>query len=462
MRASGAILLIACYELGHQPLSLASPLAILRRAGYQPVALDASVEPPPDEALAQARLVCISVPMHTAMRLGGLLARRIRAVNPGAHICFYGLYAALNAEYLLRHLADSVIGGEYEEPLLALVEALEHGEPIVHEGISTRERRAEPYIRRIPFIVPDRAGLPPLTRYARFRQNGTVALAGYTETSRGCLHTCRHCPIPPVYQGRFFVIPREVVLADIRQQVAMGARHITFGDPDFFNGPGHSLAIVRRMHQEFPHLTFDITAKIEHILEFRRYFPELKALGCAFVVSAVESLSDTVLEKLQKGHTRADVIEALAILDEAGIPLRPSFIPFTPWATLADYLEILRFVEDYGLIGHVDPVQYTIRLLIPPGSPIPALPDAAQWLGPLDADAYTYRWTHPDPRMDELHRQVSALVEDATLAHRDVTATFYAVWDLAASMAGLPARTASPEAAPPAPVAPGLTEAWFC
>ena len=460
MRTTGAILLVSCYELGHQPLNLASPLAVLRRAGYHPLAIDTSVQPLPDELVIQARFVGLSVPMHTAMRLGVQVARRVRALNPHAHICFYGLYATLNADYLLRHWADSVISGEYEEPLLELVQALERGDQAVVARIGGRNGVRRPHIAKIPFTVPDRTTLPPLERYARFRYNGTTALAGYTETSRGCLHTCRHCPVTPIYKGRFFVIPREIVLQDIRQQVAMGARHITFGDPDFFNGPGHSMAVVRQMHREFPDLTFDVTIKIEHILEFRRYFPELKELGCAFVVSAVESLNDEVLAKLKKGHTRADVVEALAILGEAGIPLRASFVAFTPWATIDDYFEMLDFVETHGLIQHVDPVQYSIRLLIPPGSAILELPDTEAWLGPLDAASYTYRWEHPDPRMDELHRRVSELVEEATRTDTDVVATFYAVKALAAEVAGVPIPESQPE--PTSSPAPGLTEAWFC
>src|SRR6185295_4904284 len=120
-------------------------------------------------------------------------------------------------------------------------------------------------------------------------------LAGYAEASRGCLHRCRHCPIPPVYDGRFFVVPRDVVLADIRSQVEAGARHVTFGDPDFLNGPAHSLAILREMRREFPFVSHDFTAKIEHLLKHRDLLPEMASLGCSFIVSAVESLSDRVL-----------------------------------------------------------------------------------------------------------------------------------------------------------------------
>jgi radical SAM superfamily enzyme YgiQ (UPF0313 family) len=465
MRQPGPIVLISTYELGHQPLNLASPLAFLERAGFAAQAVDTSVQPLSMPAIEEAWFIGISVPMHTATRLALQLIEQIQAINPQVHLCCYGLYAPLNAGYLLEYGVDFVIGGEYEQPLLNLVAALSQGEAAPPEGITTRQNPARPYLAKLPFAVPERKTLPPLKHYAHLEGNGRQALAGYVEASRGCLHTCRHCPITPVYQGRFFVKPREVVLADIRAQVAMGAAHITFGDPDFLNGPGHSLKILRAMHGEFPHLTFDITTKIEHILEFRRHFPELSDLGCAFVVSAVESFSDRVLAQLDKGHSRADIYTALDILAEAGIPMRPSLLPFTPWTTVDDYLDMLEQVERLGLVDHIDPVQYSIRLLVPPGSALIEQPGAETWLGSLNAGGLTYTWQHPDPRMDALQRQVSQCVASAAQAGADTRTTFYRIQSLAYAMAlGRPASSPTPASLSPAPPgsSPKLTEAWFC
>ena len=140
-------------------------------------------------------------------------------------------------------------------------------------------------------------------------------------------------------------MPKEVVLEDIRTQVDAGAAHITFGDPDFLNGPKHAFRIVQAMHEAFPNLTFDCTTKIEHLLKHRSILPELRDCGCIFIVSAVESLNDTVLENLQKGHTHADVFVVIDLLREVGIALRPSLVPFTPWETLDSYLYILDCVK---------------------------------------------------------------------------------------------------------------------
>ncbi len=368
MRQPGTILLISCYELGHQPLHLATLSTMLQQAGYSPVLVDTAVESLSDETILHARFVGISVPMHTALRLGQQVAQRVRRLNPTAHICFYGLYALLNADYLLRDQIDSAIGGEYEEPLLSLIAALERDEPLTLPGVYSRQSPSGPWIQRTEFATPFRQQLPSLNHYARMEHNGEAVLAGYTETTRGCKHTCLHCPITPIYHGRFFAVPVAIVLADIRAQVAQGARHITFGDPDFFNGPTHALRITRALHQEFPDVTFDATIKVEHLLKHRHLLPELKTNGCAFVLSAIKSLNDDVLLHLDKGHTSADVATVFALMEQVGIPLRPSLMPFSPWETLDSYIALLAFFEEQQLIEHVDPVHFSIRLLVPPGS----------------------------------------------------------------------------------------------
>ena len=456
------VLLVSCYELGHAPLGIAWPLAFLRRSGLDADTLDLAVEPFSRERAAAADVVIVSVPMHTALRLGVEAARRVRAANPRAHVCFHGLYAWLNADALLEGPADSIAAGECEETLVGLARAIASGRPAAGvPGLTTRDRRAEPTRTRLSFPVPDRTTLPEPARYAGYRHAGGTDAAAYVEASRGCLHLCRHCPVVPVYGGRFFVVPPDVVLADIRAQAAAGARHVTFGDPDFLNGPGHALDVARRLHAEWPSLTFDFTAKVEHLLKHRRLLPELASLGCTFVVSAVESLSDEALRRLDKGHTAADVEEVLAVMEAAGLVLHPTLVAFTPWTTLDDYIATLELFRAHGLVAYVPPVQLAIRLLVPPHSALLAAPDAASWVGPLDAADFTHRWIHPDPRMDALYERVASCVEAAEDAGADPRDTWDAVRALAYEAA---ARPLPDEAMPPVfrPDPPRLTEHWFC
>src|SRR3989441_876442 len=396
--------------------------------------------------------------MHTALRLGVVIAERVRAMNPACHIAFYGLYATLNADHLLTGVADSVMSGEIEAALVDLARSLER-EPDAPAGGSPNVPQR--VLAKLEFPVPRRASLPSLKKYAHLERDGGLELVGYVEASRGCKHLCRHCPIPPVYGGRFFVVPVEVLLADIRQQVEAGATHITFGDPDFLNGPGHALAVARALHEAFPGLTFDFTAKIEHLLRHRDRLPELARRGCAFVVSAAESLNDTILAHLDKGHTRADIETVVGLTAEAGIALRPTWVAFTPWTTLEDYRELLDFVEAHGLVDAIDPVQYSIRLLVPPGSLLLESAALGPFLGELVADQFYHRWTHPDPRMEALHAEVSSVVAAAADRREDAAFTFQRVRELADRTAGVPPR---PLAAPDADRrrAPRLTEPWFC
>jgi radical SAM superfamily enzyme YgiQ (UPF0313 family) len=454
-------LFIACYELGHQPLSLAWPLAVFRQAGLQAEALDLAVEQFDDERVAAADFVAISVPMHTALRLGVQAGRRVRTINADAHICFYGLYAWLNATYLLSVGADSVVAGEAEPVLLGLVQALNSGQPAESvAGVATRNAAGWPNISRVSLPVPLRSGLPGLRNYAQYVFSGETRLAGYVEASRGCLHTCRHCPIVPVYGGRFFVVPMQVVLADIRQQVAAGARHITFGDPDFLNGPGHALRLARALHDEFPGVSFDFTAKVEHLLKHRQLVSELASLGATFVTSAIESLSDTVLARLNKGHTAADVYEVFDVVRAAGMALLPTLVAFTPWTTLSDYVELVDFVSLRGLEQYIAPVQMSIRLLLPPGSPLVALDEAGKWLGRLEPSAFGYSWRHPDPAMDRLHEAVAQRVAVGESAREVPANTHAAVRAMAYAAAGRALQPAPVRFTLPAP--PRLTENWFC
>ena len=456
MHAPGAILLISCYELGHRPAGLTRPLRALEAAGFAPEVIDIAVEPLDTDKVKRAQFIGISVPMHTALRLGVHLLHRLREVNPDVSISMYGLYATLNADYLLSHGVDFCLpssgtpqpplsGGQDRDTSTQLVRLVQS----LVEGKQVETQKTDFHT----------AKLPPLEAYAQFDGNGETRTVGYTETTHGCKHLCTHCPIPPVYKGKFFAVNRETVLDEIQKQVAEGATHITFGDPDFLNGPMHGLRILRAMHKTYPNLTFDFTTKVEHILKHRKHFREFAELGCRFVISAVETLSESVLTILEKHHTRPDVETAIDIVHGAGIALRPTWVPFTPWTTIDDYLEILQFVDTHRLVYHVDPVQYAVRLLIPPGSYLLNRPETQAVSLTLDEAAFSYTWTHPDARMDELHKTVSALVENDARAGVDALETFYRIWALAADMQGQPPPKQSRSVHQ---LAPRITEAWFC
>jgi len=305
--------------------------------------------------------------------------------------------------------------------------------------------------------------LPPLRCYAHLvLPSGEHRTVGYTEASRGCKHHCRHCPIVPVYEGVFRVVDREVVLADIRQQVAAGAQHITFGDPDFFNGVGHAIPVVEAFHREFPGITYDVTIKVEHLLQSADLLRTLRDTGCLLIVSAVESLDDEVLERLEKHHTRADFFRVVELCHRAGITLQPTFVPFTPWTTLSQIVDLFEQIQRLELTEAVAPIQLAIRLLITQGSRLLELDEVRQMIGPFDAPALVYPWKNPNPAVDELCEELQVLVASGEKLKRTRTGTFEKMWH-AVSLAvrsDLMAQAGKPLAAPA--TVPYLNEPWYC
>ena len=392
------VALLSTYELGRQPFALASAAAWLRNAGHKVTCSDIAVEALQADSIREAHLVAIHLPMHTATRIAGFLIPRIREINPEVRLCAFGLYAPLADQFLRKSGVEFIAGGEFEPGLVEIADGLER------EGGDNWKRTAI-LLGRLQFQVPDRSGLPSLARYSKLNVDGRKVAAGYTEASRGCKHLCRHCPVVPVYRGSFRVVQPDIVLADIRAQVEAGAGHISFGDPDFLNGPGHARRVVEDLHREFPSLTYDVTIKVEHLLRHSDLLPVLRETGCLLVTSAVESLDDRVLGLLAKGHTRADFERVVALTRAAGLVLNPTFIAFTPWTSRESYSDLLRTLAELGLVDAVSPIQLALRLLIPLGSGLLELDDIQAVAQPFDPGILAYPWRHPDPEMDALSKQ---------------------------------------------------------
>jgi hypothetical protein len=458
------VLLISAYELGRQPFGLASATSWMRAAGSDVSCLDLAVEELDTEEVERADLIAFYVPMHTATRIAINLLPRVTELNPHAHLCFFGLYAPVNEQYLRKLGVGTVLGGEFEEGLVSL------GKRLSLDGNTAGGGQPEPVISlaRQQFLVPERKGLPLLFNYAKVDLgDGQQLVAGSTEATRGCLHRCRHCPIVPVYDGRFRVVQSDVVLADVRQQVSQGAQHITFGDPDFFNAPTHALEIVRALHDEFPSVSYDATIKIQHLKKRMSLLPVLRDTGCLFVTSAVEAVDETTLLAYEKHHTRQDFIDVTREFRRVGLTFNPTFVTFSPWTTLESYADLLLLLTELELVDNVSQIQLAIRLLIPRGSRLLELTEVKELVGEFDEAALYYPWRHPDPRVDELHRAVLERVGQGA----EVGASRRAVFAEARALVrdALPADSPlrgplSAELttqAPPRNV-PAMTEPWYC
>jgi radical SAM superfamily enzyme YgiQ (UPF0313 family) len=447
------VVLISPYEIGRQPFGLAEPAALLAAEGHTVTCVDLSLQRLADAPLAQADVVAIYVAMHTATRIAVEALPRIRAAAPRAHLCVYGLYAPMN-ETLLRELGvATVVGGEFEPALLSMVRRVAAGETVQSEPVVAHDK--------FTFLPPERGSLPELTRYARLLlPDGGEKVVAFTEATRGCKHLCSHCPVVPVYQGRFRALPRDIVLQDIGQQVARGAQHVSFGDPDFLNGPTHARRIVSALHEQFPAITYDCTIKIEHLLEHADLLPLLRDTGCLFVTSAVESTDERILRIFRKQHTAADFARAVTLMEQHGIALAPTFVAFTPWTTLAGYLDLLHKLVELKLVNAVPPIQLTIRLLVPEGSYLLREPEMHPYLLACDAQRLGYPWQHPDSAVDRLQENVQALVAEGEAGGRTRGELFTEIWRAAHRACGqIPAQLPAQAFGR---AIPHLSEQWYC
>jgi len=451
--------LISTYELGRQPFGLASPAAWLRKNGHEVTVMDLARQELDLAAVRGAGLIAVYLPMHTATRLAAQLIPRLKEQNPSAHLCCYGLYAPMNVDYLRALGVSTIIGGEFEEALAQLADRLSvNGHPSVAPPTETMISLA-----RLVFKVPDRSGMPALERYAHLIVPGNgFRIVGSTEASRGCKHLCRHCPIVPVYNGVFRIVSRDVVLEDCRQQIAAGARHITFGDPDFFNGIRHAMQLVEAFHYEFPDITYDVTIKIEHLLKYRKHLPTLRDTGCIFAISAVESVDDEVLKYLDKGHTREDFLQVARLFRELGMTLHPTFVPFTPWTTVEGYLDLLRVIRQEGLVENLSPIQLAIRLLVPAGSRLLELDSMRRVVAPFDPGLLAHPWRNPHPRVDALCEDIAGIVALGEKRKRSRAEIFEDIWQAAHTAAGMETKLAAEPVLLSRTAVPYLNEPWYC
>ncbi len=455
--AEAPVLLLSTYELGHAPLGTGWIGGFLEHADIAFQSADLSVETISVDQVRAAKLIVFSVPMHTAMRLALVVLNRVRELVPRTPVAFVGHYAALHRVMLKQNGVDHVLAGEFES---TLVELLSSGSRLDTSATNTNTSDDIIPLRRQRMPLPVRGPRAKLESYSRYIDaDGDSHLAGYAETTRGCKEHCRHCPIPSVYNGRFVAVDAETVIDDIAGQVTAGAAHITFGDPDFLNGPTHSLRICREVHRRWPELTFDFTAQVANLLNHRAAADELVNLGCSFIVSAVESLSDVVLARLAKRHRAADVESVLRWSRSVNVELRPTLVPFTPWTTLEDITALTEWVSENELEANVAPVQLGIRLLVPPGSGVLADDHDDEYFGPYDPEELGHVWTHRDPRVDALAATIAELTSVGADADESVQSLHSSIDRAAHAARGFKLSDSGPRRMRRVP---RVSEPWFC
>ncbi|GHD81869.1 RCCLKC-tail radical SAM protein [Vogesella fluminis] len=406
-----ACIVLTTFEGGYQPVTALTGASALKRAGVDVQLVDvyvSGVEVALD-AVRSASYVAISIPLFDSLTTGIQLAQRVREANEDAKIIFFGQYASINVERLTGKYCDFTVSGEWEQPLVSIVTNRPQQTAVtaVFDIARLHDQGSEPIrpvITRDHLLPIDRAMGPPLSKYPQpqlERLLGRSLVVGGLETTRGCHHKCTYCSVYAAYDGKVVVVPEDLVIQDVDVLIQQGMTHLTFTDADFFNTKRHGTALMKAIHERHPALTFDFTARVDHILENKQAILDMATYGLSMITSALEFPSQTVLDQVYKEMTVDMIQEAVEFLREVGVQLNPTFIMFNPWSTLEDLAKFHDFIQTAGLTDNVDPVQYETRLHLYKGSPL--LENESIQALELEEGEFHVNWKHPDARVDELY-----------------------------------------------------------
>ena len=371
------ILLTSFYDLGKQPKIIAEIVDRYNSSEIDFDFFDFSVEDQNID-LENYDVLGIYAPMHTATILSIEYIKDKKLPNK---MFTFGLYGSVLEDFnsSIRYIKDI----ESDELALFLEINDDHQFSLKNN-------------------IPNRQIFPDISNYAHLVDGSNNLIAGSVETTYGCKHSCTHCPVPISFNGSFKTYSLEKIVSDVENQVKQGAKHISFNDPDFFNGPIHALKILESLNEKFPSITYDSTIKVEHIIKYKKYFKELSSLNMVFVISAFETTNDIVLSILEKNHTSNDLNNSIEISQDFGIDIRPTWMPFSPWTELNDLSNIVKLIEKYELRETVDPIQLTIKLLIPKHSLIIKKPEINKYLGNYEKNSLSFKWEYENNDVEKL------------------------------------------------------------
>ena len=426
------ILLLSFYDLGKQPKIISELYKKLDNGSNQIDIVDYSIEEK-NLTLDNYDVLGIYASMHTASVLAEQYLRDRKLPNK---LFVFGLYANVFSEMFSNF--QSIHSFDSDELASLLEVQLNPNYSFKHS-------------------VPDRTILPSITDYSHIVDGSNNLIAGSVETTYGCKHECTHCPVPIEFKGMFKTFGTEKIITDVTNQVEEGAKHISFNDPDFFNGPKHALKILQLLNEKHPSITYDSTIKVEHILKYPDYFQELKNLNMLFVISAFETTNDHVLNILQKNHSFNDLNKAVELSLENKIDIRPTWMPFSPWTEQNDLISIIKLIENYKLRETVDPIQLTIKLLVPKNSLILKRPEMKEYLLDYDPSSFSYAWKYKFPNIDNIQNELFTYV----LQHESENeyAQYLGLVDILESHTN---ETLLNSEKYSQRIVPKLSETWFC
>ena len=338
-----------------------------RHGGIVPCVIDGRLERRDPAQVVEAivarrpRVLGISAMTHM-VKTAARIAASVKAAVPDTKVVLGGFHASFLPERTLDEFPvfDYLVVGEGEVAFTALVAALRAGEgaPRIagvrwRGGPATGRGEIPPTLEELGSPAWHLFDAGALRRHCRVLP---------VMSQRGCPFGCDFCSRP--YGRKVRARSARHVVDEIEANVrAFGIRDLNFFDETFTLNKRHVAGICRELIDRG--LPVHWFSNLHANTADREMVELMRRAGCVEVGYGVESGNEAIIRSMQKGVTKARLLDAARVLREVGMPFAAYFILGHPHETFATILETIRFARE------IAPTRPAFGVMVPyPGTDV--------------------------------------------------------------------------------------------
>ena len=295
--------------------------------------------------------------MITAWNFVVFSANLVKQLKPHVKVIVGGGIVSSSPQSLISvSSVDVGIIGEGEEAVVEVIHAFENGTPLSRivgiafqengQVIETQHRKDIQNLDALPFPAWDLFKVGEV--YSRFPSHFSLFKArriGSIYTTRGCPFQCTFCYTEKAVRQRSI----ENVIEELKElKGRYGIRHILIVDDLFVVRKKRTMEFCEAMIKNKMNLTWSATGRCNIIDP--EFLKAMRAAGCEFMGLGIESGSDTVLKAIKKSQTSKMIIEAVKMVQRAGITPGGTFIlglPPETRETIRETVDVYKQINRY-------------------------------------------------------------------------------------------------------------------
>ena len=310
----------------------------------------------PDVVAVSGNMTCNAYTVARTIQLAKEVDREITTVVGGQHYSFL-------AEECLRDTPelDFIVRSEGEGTFTELLRAVFGGAPVERvAGLSFRHNGTVVHNQDRP-LIEDLDALPfpayqlverflPLYHFRMMTGPGTRYFI--VEGSRGCAHRCSFCTQSPHWRHTWRTKSPERIAAEFT------AIHERYGDGESFMWLADDNFMLAHRGREFRDamraagiggdVSWFVQARADDLVRMRALVPDIRSVGCRWILLGIEHDSEAVLRDLGKKLSIPTARDAVRILNDADIFSQATFIIGSRKETAESVQGLRDFVSGLG------------------------------------------------------------------------------------------------------------------